>query len=106
MSCKWLPCFIIDQLLSVAVIRCDQQAATDRECGFYNASNAAIDRLDPFDCCLDYASVTNHIGVGIVHYHQVVIPSMDMLQRGIGDAFRAHLRLQIICLLYTSDAAD
>src|SRR5260370_38453247 len=80
-----------NELLGVAMICRDQQASPGSQRCFYDTANARINGFDCLDCSFDHACVTDHIGVGVVHNHQVVLSTANVLHGGIGDASRAHL---------------
>src|ERR1019366_9282666 len=89
-------CIVFDKLLSVAVVGSNCQSSANGKGSFYNASNACIDCLDSFNGCINDSSMSNHVGVGIIHNNEVILAAANVLDCCLGDACRAHLWLQII----------
>src|SRR6266699_2230828 len=74
----------------------NQQSATHCESCLHNTPHTSIDGLNSLDRGLQHTCMPNHIRVCIIHDHQVIFPTADMLYRRISNPRRAHLRLKVV----------
>ena len=82
--------------LGVAVVCGDQRFRTGLPAGSDHAPEAAVEGLHAGDGGLVVASVSDHIGVGVVADDRVVGAGLDGFDQTVGQLLGAHLRLLIV----------
>ena len=84
----------IAHVFAVAVVRGDEQFAAEAQGFLDDGFHARVDGFHRLDGGLDHAGMADHVGVGEVEYHEIVI--LEFGNHGLGDLRRAHLRFEII----------
>src|SRR2546423_12365679 len=88
--------FWIDHQLRVAMIGGDQSPAPGAAHRLSNPTETSVDVLTSFNCLIQLARVTDHVGVCKVYNEDVGFASFDRAQQFVGDFEGGHLWSQIV----------
>ena len=86
----------IDHHLGVAVIRRYDQRAAHTFHRIVDAADASVNRFYRFDRGLDLPGMSHHVRVRKVHHQTIHLMFFHRFRYRVGDARRAHLRLQVV----------
>ena len=87
---------IVDQLLSVAVIRCDEHLSADLQDGVNDSSDTRVNGLDRLDGRRLDACMSDHIRVREIGDDHIILTGLDRLYEAVTDFRSTHLRLQVV----------
>ncbi len=86
----------VDHLLEIAVIGRDDSDAAHALDLIEDLPHTFIDRLGRLNRGSEIAGMTDHVRVGEVDDHHIVLVGVEPLQHDVGDLAGAHLRLEIV----------
>ena len=81
MSCEWLTCLLIDQLLCISVVSADKHLSTNFLHCINCFSYTFINSFNCFDHCCFYTGMANHIRVCKINYDYVVLVRFDCIYK-------------------------
>ncbi len=90
--------FIINHIIRIAVVRCKKNLTILRENGIGNLAHKSVERLYRLDCGIKDSSMTDHIRICEIQDNKVVFVLVNLLDNGLCDLGRTHLRLKVIGL--------
>ena len=74
---KWNTCFIVNKLLTVAVVRTYKHLPANTKQGIVSLANTFIHRLDRLNCRVQDTGVANHIRVCKINDNHIVFQGLD-----------------------------
>ena len=96
MCCKRLSGFIINHLVTVAMVGADKHLPIHRKQCIHHSAYTGIHRFHRLNCGRKHACMPYHIRVCVVYNNQIIFSGANCLYQTIGYGNCAHFRLQII----------
>ncbi|VVO45545.1 hypothetical protein PS862_00011 [Pseudomonas fluorescens] len=86
----------VEHLLHIAVVGCNQAAASRTQCCFDNSSETFIYGFHCLDGCVEGSGMPYHVPVRVVTHDKIILPAQDFCYQTISQFESTHFWLQVV----------
>ena len=96
MSCEWLSCLLVDQLLCISVVSTDKHLSVNFFQSLYCLSYALVNCFYSLDCSFLNTCMSYHVRVCEVDHDHIIVLGLDCSNELVAYFVSAHFRFQVI----------